>query len=79
MSVGIGRVEFADQEPDVYWTADFSDKVDGSGDCTGEGPGDDAQGAFDQGTSGCQALGAQGLGYLFLWIGRRRGLRRRGA
>ena len=39
-SIGIARVEVPNSPFGVYWTTDFSDLIDGGGDCTEEGAND---------------------------------------
>jgi uncharacterized protein YkwD len=78
-SIGIGRVIVPNSPYGVYWTNNFSNYIDGTGDCEGEGAGDipvSGQGGSAAGPSdptlgtlsgeGCHALGGAGSGLFWL-------------
>ena len=82
-AIGIGRVVVPDSSYGVYWTNNFSNFIDGNGDCEGEGSAegvsptlasglDDAHGASpllgELSGEGCQSVGSLNLRLLFfLW------------
>ena len=60
-SIGIGRVEVPGSYYTFYWTTNFSDYIDGNGDCTRDDPsdyGDSASGGSGDASPGDSADGA---------------------
>ncbi len=61
-SIGIARVEVPDSYYRYYWTTNFSNFIDGNGDCTRDDPSDYASGSDDSSSGGTTSGGTSSGG-----------------